>query len=162
MFPEEAQYELLHKADLTKDDNTTRLLHRMVLPPTVATRDGLTAYTDKYCRLIECLANCMGENIDDLANIVLLGTSFNGPNTPADPIVPELIEAQLILVALQVAADRVDTEFQLLMQCRAVDYIRQQREAPYWLHLRETNEPPSDHAWQEVEDEMWWPPGFDS
>ncbi|MFZ5483838.1 MAG: hypothetical protein ACOZB0_06360 [Pseudomonadota bacterium] len=153
---DEERYVLLKDAGLT-DENSTKVLPRLVLRPgdPGKANDVLYASTEKYRLLIEALTRRSGESLGGLASRVLAGTSFY-PQFP-NSHTPDMSEAHLILAALQVAVNRVDDEFQLLMQCRVVDQIRQQREAPYWQHLRETNELPDDASWQEGEEALWWP-----
>lgn len=157
MFPEEQQYELLHHANLTVE-SSTKLLHKLTLPPEVPDRDGMIAYPDKYCLLIKCLAKRLGEDVNSIAEEALYGTCFlpvtQHPEAHEQNVASE---AHLIYSALQVAADRINSEFMLIQQCRIVDYIRQQREKPYWNHLRSTNELSSEPSWHEGEDELWWP-----
>ena len=106
---------------------------RLTLQPGKYAKDLRTEW-NQYKALIESLHVKTGEELNLLANRVLLGTQFH-PISLAD-----LQEAQLILEALQVAVDRIDQEFKLWAQCQAVAAIRKPLEEPYLKALRDGDE----------------------
>ena len=130
---------------------------RLTLQPGKCATDLRTEWKT-YKALIEALHIKTGEELNLLANRVLLGTQFH-PISLAD-----LQEAQLILEALQVAVDSVDREFKLWDQCQAVASIRNPLEEPYLKALRDGDETalseffyanPSHIVGNPIK--LWWP-----
>lgn len=131
------------------------------------TSKKLKAEVAPYLKLIEALADKTHKDRDVeearnlLADRVLLRTSFH-PVSFA-----KLQEAKLILDALNVAVDRIDLEFKLWEQCKAIAEVRKPREAAYVDAVRRGDE---ETAWVELQFnennsphvidnpvEKWWP-----
>lgn len=130
---------------------------RLTLQPGKHAKDLRTEWKT-YQALIEALHIKTGEELNLLANRVLLGTQFH-PISHAD-----LQEAKLILEALQVAVDRIDQEFKLWEQCQAVAAIRKPIEYPYLKALQDGDETalseffdanPSHVVGNPIK--LWWP-----
>lgn len=106
---------------------------RLTLQPGKTAKDLRTVFAP-YKALIEALHVKTGEELNLLANRVLLGTQFH----PVSLVDHQ--EALLILEALQVAVDSVDLEFKLWDQCQAVAAIRKPLEEPYHKALQDGDE----------------------
>jgi hypothetical protein len=108
-----------------------------------------------YRALIESLAKHTDKELHILADEILLDTSFH-PISKVD-----LDEATLILDALQVAVDRIDQEYKLWEQCKAIAAIREPLEKRYIEAVQSCDD---EVAMSEISSQQgdpaikkWWP-----
>lgn len=151
-----------------KDGTLTQLLEktgielkhigRVILAPDKSGNNELHPSPPKYIALMEALRKKTNEDINLLADRVLIGTHFH-PESLVD-----LEDAQLILEALQVAVDQVDQEFNLWEQCQAVATIRKPLEEPYCLALQTGDENALSGFYEKYPPhvygdpiKLWWP-----
>jgi hypothetical protein len=114
----------------------------------------LYAGPTRYRTLIHALATQTNEELHILADQVLLNTSFH-PVSKDD-----LDEAKLILDALQVTVDRIDQEYKLWEQCKAVAAIRDPLERRYIEAVKSDNGDVAIselYSQQEKSPIKWWP-----
>jgi hypothetical protein len=148
---------------LEKTEIELKHIGRVILAPDKSGNNELHPFPPKYIALMEALGKKTNEDINLLADRVLIGTHYH-PESLVD-----LQDAQLILEALQVAVDQVDQEFNLWKQCKAIEEIRQPLERHYIEAVRRGDE---DSATLDLQNEIsedslprlvgqpvlrWWP-----